>query len=48
LKGISPADLEAICDSAKRMAMRRMPQDATELPPLVWADFSTAMSRVRV
>ena len=24
LKGISPADLEAICNSAKRMAMRRM------------------------
>ena len=48
LKGISPADLDAICNSAKRMAMRRMAEDAEELPPLVWSDFTDAMERVRV
>ena len=48
LKGISPADLEAICNSAKRMAMRRMAEDAEELPPLVWDDFTEAMKRVQV
>ena len=47
LKGISPADLEAICNSAKRMAMRRWP-NAEELPPLVWNDFTEAMKRVQV
>lgn len=48
LKGISPADLEAICHSAKRMAMRRMAEDAEELPPLIWNDFIEAMKRVQV
>ena len=48
LKGISPADLDAICNSAKRMAMRRMAEDAEELPPLVWADFTEALKRVQV
>ena len=48
LKGISPADLEAICHSAKRMAMRRMPEDAEELPPLIWNDFTEATKRVQV
>ncbi len=48
LKGISPADLEAICHSAKRMAMRRMAEDAEQLPPLVWNDFTEAMKRVQV
>ena len=48
LKGISPADLDAICNSAKRMAMRRMAEGAEELPPLVWSDFTDAMKRVQV
>ena len=48
LNGISPADLDAICNSAKRMAMRRMTEDAEELPPLVWNDFTEAMKRVQV
>lgn len=48
LKSIAPADLEAICHSAKRMAMRRMPEDAQELPPLIWNDFTEAMKRVQV
>ncbi len=47
LAGIAPADLEAICSTAKRMAMRRMPLDATELPPLTWDDFTEAIERVR-
>lgn len=48
LKGVSPADLDAICNSAKRMAMRRMAEDAEQLPPLVWSDFTDAMKRVQV
>jgi len=48
LAGVSPADLEAICNSAKRMAMRRMAPDADSLPPLSWDDFSEAMKRVQV
>ena len=48
LAGVSPADLEAICISAKRMAMRRMDHDADSLPPLSWDDFSEAMKRVQV
>ena len=47
LGGVSPADLEAICNSAKRMAMRRMPQDGDELPPLEWSDFTEATKRVQ-
>jgi transitional endoplasmic reticulum ATPase len=47
LKGVSPADLDAICNSAKRIAMRRMAEDAEELPPLVWSDFTDAMKRVQ-
>jgi transitional endoplasmic reticulum ATPase len=48
LSGVSPADLEAICNSAKRMAMRRMEPDVDELPPLAWSDFTEAMKRVQV
>jgi transitional endoplasmic reticulum ATPase len=48
LNGISPADLEAICTSAKRMAMRRMLRDAEGLPPLIWDDFAEAIKRVQV
>jgi transitional endoplasmic reticulum ATPase len=48
LAGVSPADLEAICNSAKRMAMRRMAHDADSLPPLTWNDFNEAMKRVQV
>jgi SpoVK/Ycf46/Vps4 family AAA+-type ATPase len=48
LVGVSPADLEAICNSAKRMAMRRMAHDTDSLPPLTWNDFNEAMKRVQV
>jgi hypothetical protein len=30
------------------MAMRRMAEDAEQLPPLVWSDFTDAMKRVQV
>jgi len=48
LTGVSPADLEAICNSAKRMAMRRMAHNVDSLPPLSWNDFTEAMKRVQV
>ena len=48
LHGISPADLDAVCSSAKRMAMRRMPHNADELPPLTLEDFVEALKRVQV
>jgi len=48
MTGISPADLEAICSTAKRFAMHRMAEDAQELPPLVWDDFERAIERVQV
>jgi transitional endoplasmic reticulum ATPase len=48
LTGIAPADLEAVCGTAKRMAMRRMAPEATELPPLNGDDFTEAMERVRL
>lgn len=46
LKGLSPADLEAICAAAKRMAYSRA-KEADELPPLEWDDFEQAIARVR-
>jgi transitional endoplasmic reticulum ATPase len=48
LRGVSPADLEAICKAAKRFAMRRLPEGGEELPPLEWDDFAQAMKRVQV
>ena len=48
LAGNSPADLEAICRAAKRLALRRMPDDANTIPPLEWDDFAQAMQRVQV
>jgi transitional endoplasmic reticulum ATPase len=48
LTGNSPADLEAICRAAKRLALRRMPDDANTVPPLEWNDFAQAVQRVQV
>ena len=48
LNGVSPADLEAVCTSAKRMAVRRMAHDTDELPPLMWDDFAQALRRIQV
>jgi O-methyltransferase involved in polyketide biosynthesis len=48
LKGISPADLEALVNTAKRMAMNRMADSEKSLPPLVWDDFAEALKRNQV
>jgi transitional endoplasmic reticulum ATPase len=45
LKGISPADLQALVSTAKRMAMNRMQVGEETLPPLIWEDFAQALKR---
>ena len=42
LQDLSPADLEAISNTARRFAFNRAP-DGSEPPPLVWADFEKAV-----
>jgi transitional endoplasmic reticulum ATPase len=46
LNGLAPADLQAICTAAKRMAFNRI-ANSDQLPPLNWSDFETATERVR-
>ena len=46
LDGRAPADLEAICTTAKRMALNRN-GSADEVPPLNWSDFEKALQRVQ-
>jgi transitional endoplasmic reticulum ATPase len=46
LTGLSPADLQAVCTTAKRMAFNRVP-NGDRLPPLNWSDFEKAVERVR-
>jgi SpoVK/Ycf46/Vps4 family AAA+-type ATPase len=46
LDGRVPADLEAICITAKRMAFNRN-GSAEEVPPLNWSDFEKAIQRVQ-
>jgi transitional endoplasmic reticulum ATPase len=48
LNGVSPADLEAICNAAKRVSMKRMEERVEQLPPLIWDDFAEAIHRVQV
>jgi len=48
LRGISPADLEALVNTAKRMALNRAEENAERLPPLIWEDFQEALKRNRV
>jgi transitional endoplasmic reticulum ATPase len=48
LRGISPADLQALVNTAKRMAMNRMEEGAEGLPPLIWDDFEMALQRNQV
>ena len=45
LDGASPADLQAICTAAKRMAFNRL-TDGDQLPPLNHSDFDRAAQRV--
>jgi len=47
LAGFAPADLQAICTAAKRMAFNRG-TDSDQLPPLTGLDFERAAERVRV
>jgi hypothetical protein len=42
---MSPADLQAICTAAKRMAFNRL-TTGDQLPPLNWLDFDKAINRV--
>ena len=46
LSGLAPADLQAICTAAKRMAFNRI-ANSDQLPPLNWSDFDRATERVR-
>ena len=46
LRDLSPADLEAITNTARRFAFNRAP-DSSQLPPLILADFDKAVQRVR-
>jgi transitional endoplasmic reticulum ATPase len=46
LRNLSPADLEAISNTARRFAFNRAP-DGSGIPPLIWADFEKAVQRVR-
>ena len=46
LNGMSPADLQAISITAKRMAFNRLAR-GDQLPPLDWKDFEMAVERVR-
>jgi len=47
LRGISPADLQGLVNSAKRMAMNRMMANDEALPPLIWEDFEHALERTQ-
>jgi transitional endoplasmic reticulum ATPase len=46
LNGLAPADLQAICTTAKRMAFNRI-ANSDQLPPLNSSDFDMATERVR-
>jgi transitional endoplasmic reticulum ATPase len=46
LNGLAPADLQAICMAAKRMAFNRI-ANSDQLPPLNCSDFERATERVR-
>jgi transitional endoplasmic reticulum ATPase len=46
LNGLAPADLQAICMAAKRMAFNRI-ANSDQLPPLNRSDFEKATERVR-
>ena len=47
VRGISPADLQGLVNTAKRMAMNRMNASDETLPPLIWEDFEQAIERTR-
>jgi len=47
IQGTRPADLEAMVNSMKRAAMRRMGRSETHLPPLQMEDLQEALGRVQ-
>ena len=47
LRGISPADLQGVVNTAKRMAMNRMNASDEALPPLIREDFEHALERTQ-
>jgi transitional endoplasmic reticulum ATPase len=47
LRGISPADLQGLVNTAKRMAMNRMKASDEALTPLIWEDFEHALERTQ-
>ena len=47
LRGVSPADLQGVVNTAKRMAMNRMTASDEALPPLIWEDFEHALERTQ-
>ncbi len=46
-RGLSPADLQAGVTAARRAAMRRMREGASELPPVTLADLDEGLRRIR-
>ena len=47
VRGISPADVQALVNTAKRMAMSRMEAEEASLPPLIRDDLQKASERIR-
>ena len=46
-RGVSPADLQGLVNTAKRMAMNRMTANDEALPPLIWEDFEHSLERTQ-
>ena len=44
---MAPADLEAVTNTAKRMALNRAGLEAKQVPPLIRSDFEEAIKRNR-
>jgi len=47
IRGMVPADLEAVTNTAKRMALNRAGLEAKQVPPLIRSDFEEAIKRNR-
>jgi transitional endoplasmic reticulum ATPase len=47
MEGLAPADIEAVCQAAKRFALMRVREDQA-FPPLNFRDFEMATQRIRM
>ena len=47
IRGMATADLDAVTNTAKRMALNRAGLEAKQVPPLIWSDFEEAIRRNR-